>query len=115
SKDPRKSFLMHSPTHAFLLKPGWSPLKEGWQSEAYTYTSLRDNLVLPLERFVDGLSLDEGMMHQLIEELALQVPINLRHYFKRSFSHMHGQMHPCDFREYIIDRMSHERGLQHVG
>jgi len=114
-KDPKKSLLMHSPTHAFLLKPGWSPLKEAVQAESYTYTWLRDTYVKPMERFVDNLFVEENMMDDLVEKLAPHVPVNYRHYFKKSFSRLHGRMHPCDFREYLIERMSHERGLQYMG
>lgn len=112
SKDPQKSMLIHSPTHAFLLKPGLSPFKDAWQSDVYTYTWVRDQLVKPMEAFVDTLDLDEEMQDYLIQYLAQQLPINFQPYFKQVFSRMTGHMAAPDFRDYILDRVEHERGLQ---
>lgn len=114
-KNPDKSMLMHSPTHAFLLKPGFSRFKEAWQTEAYTYTWVRDNWIRPMERFVEDISLDEEMMDYLIQKLCEVVPVNYQPYFKQVFLQMHGNMNTCDFRDYILDRILHERGLQNAG
>lgn len=115
TKNPDKSLLMYSPTHAFLLKPGFSPFKEAWQTEAFTYTWVRDYLVKPMERFVDSLTLDDAMVNFLIEYLREKVPDNYRHYFQRVFANLHGPMSSCDFREHLLDRIQHERGLQSHG
>jgi len=113
--DPDKAMLMHSPTHAFLLKPGLSPFKEAWQTDAFTYTWVRDNIILPRERFVDSLWLDAEKMHYLIERFAAFVPENYRHYFLRVFGTLYGTMRPGEFRDHIIDTISKERGLKQVG
>lgn len=114
-KNPDKSMLMHSPTHAFLFKPGVKRFKEGWQAEAYTYTWVRDTWVLPMERFVENISLDEEMMDYLIQKLCNFVPVNYQPYFRQVFLHMPGEMSTRDFRDYVMDRMLHERGLQSAG
>lgn len=113
--DPNRSMIMHSPTHAFLLKPGIDQFKDAWQTEAYTYTWVRDNLVKPMERFLDSIQLDEESMDFLVEKLTEQVPLNFQHYFRKTFSHMHGDLPPNSFREYIVDKMGLERGLHYAG
>lgn len=115
AKDPDKSILIHSPTHAFTLKPGISPFKEAWQSEEYTYTWARDTLVKPMENFVDNLEFDEEMIEYVVQTLSNQVPVNFQPYFKQSFSRIHGKMTPQDLRDFLLDRMSKERGLQYRG
>ncbi len=114
-KDQDKSLLIHSPTHAFLLKPGISPFKEAWQSEAFSYTWVRDQLIKPMERFVDTLELDEGMQEYLINHLVQFVPINFQPYFRQSFSRMIGKMDAADFRDYVLDGVNKERGLRYQG
>lgn len=114
-KSDKKSLLAHSPTHAFLLKPGFAPFSEAWQNESYTYTWIRDNLILPRERFVDAIELDTEMLRYLTEKLAQQLPTSYRTYFLQTFSNWRGYMRPTDFREYLVDKISRERGLQQSG
>ena len=49
--DATKSMLIQSPSHAFLLKPGMPPFREGWQDRGFTYTWVRDNFILPMQEF----------------------------------------------------------------
>lgn len=114
-KDPNKSLIMHSPTHAFLLKPGYSQIKEAWQTEAYTYTWIRDFLIRPMEQAVAEINLDEESLNFLIEKFTEVVPVEYQHYFRKVFAQMHGRMSPQDFRFYVLDKIEHERGLQYAG
>ncbi|MBA3958030.1 MAG: hypothetical protein H0X51_06525 [Parachlamydiaceae bacterium] len=114
-KEPNKSMLMHSPTHAFLLKPGFQHFRETWQNEAFTYTWLRDNFVHKGERFLNNIGLDQYSLDWLIERLTLSVPHNYRPYFKKTFSRLHGPMAPYDFRDYLENTMEQERGLHYQG
>lgn len=109
---PHKSMLMHSPTHAFNLKPGLSPFKDAWQKEEFTYTWLRDHMTQPMEQFVNGISLGEEQMEFLIHRLIDDVPRDYHHYFKKTFAHMYGQMSTSEFRSYLLDMIAHEPGLQ---
>lgn len=113
--NPNKSLLIHSPTHAFLLKPGANSLKDAWQSDAYTYTWIRDNIVTPQEKMVDNLWLNEEMMHFLVQHLAQSIPEDYRHYFMKVFGNIYGSMRPPDFREYLLDGIQKERGLRQAG
>jgi len=91
---PNKSMLIHSPTHAFLMKPGMSPFKEAWQNDSFTYTWVRDQMVKPIERFLDNIVLDETGQEFIIGKLSELVPENFRYYFRQSFSRLHGDMTP---------------------
>lgn len=113
--DPNKSMLIHSPTHAFLLKPGLSPFKEGWMRDEYTYTWVRDNIVLPRKNFVESILLDDDKMHYFVQHLAEKVPINYRHYFLKMFGSMYGSKTPAEFRDYILDNINREKGLRGSG
>lgn len=110
--DPNKSMLIHSPTHAFLLKPGLSPFKEAWLSDTFTYTWVRDNIIEARKDFVNSILLDEEKMHYLVEFLSKLIPIDYRHYFLKTFGHMYGSKTPAEFRDYIINHMGKEKGLK---
>lgn len=112
SKQAYRGLLIHSPTHAFLLKPGYPRFLEAWQSEAYSYTWIRDQLVKPMERALEITYLDESMMAHLVQRLLPLVPDNFRHYFSKSFGTIHGTMSPKQFRQHLVETMDKERGLQ---
>jgi len=112
---PERSMLMYSPTHAFLLKPGKSPLKEAWQAEKFTYTWIRDELIKPVEFFWENLLLDEEAMQFLIQLLLEKVPANFQPRFKTVFAHPHGKMTPSELKTWIVDTMDHDRGLRYGG
>ena len=109
-KEPHRSLLMHSPTHAFLLKPGWKPFNEGWQRENYTYTWIRDQLVNPLKMKVKNLRLDQEMMKSLIERIAMELPAAYRHGFRQLFPRLPGSMTPSEFRGYVVRRCERQGG-----
>ncbi|MBA3237076.1 MAG: hypothetical protein H0T62_01845 [Parachlamydiaceae bacterium] len=110
-KDPEKSLIMHSPTHAFLLKPGLSPFKELWKNPEFTYTHIRDNIIEPAGNFISQISLDQAMAHYLIDKLAQKVPENYRHYFKQVFNYVPIGISPPEFRNHLVYVMNKERGL----
>lgn len=111
--DSKRSMLMHSPTHAFILKPGMSTFCESWQNDAYTYTWARDYLIRPMENFIINLTFTEEMKPFLIQEISKLVPENYRPYFQKIFSSI-PRIHSSidEVRDYIIKKMGSERGLQ---
>lgn len=115
AKDSNKSMIAHSPTHAFLVKPGFAPFKDSWQNEAYTYTWLRDFMIRPMQQFVDNLELDDEMIAFVIQKLSLLVPKRFRDFFDNKFSHMHGRMTASDLREYVVDKLEREPGPHYGG
>lgn len=110
-KNPNKSMLMHSPTHAFILKPGLSTFRACWQLEGFMYTAIRDKIIKPAEKEIDNIALDQEMAHYLVEKLSEHVSMNFRHYFKQTFSYLYGGMTPTEFRQHIVHGMIKERGL----
>lgn len=107
-----KSMLMESPTHAFLLKPGENVLKCAWKNDVFTYTWVRDHLILPRKKMISSMELDEPMMHYLVQKLMVKVPENYQHYFSKVFGSLYGSMSPMGFRNHIIQGMSRDRGLK---
>lgn len=109
-----KSVLTHSPTHAFLLKPGYSKLKEGWRTEAYTYVWARDNLVQPMLQLVNSFQLDELSMRAILDLLTEKVPAEYKVMFQKAFQQIPTDATPSDFKQFIINTMDYERPLRIV-
>lgn len=114
-RDPMRSFLIHSPTHAFLFKPGFPKLREAVAQETLSYIWIRDQIVRPMENAIDRLILDEEKMSFLIGQLARYVPESHRFYFKKVFSAIHREMNSVDFRRFLIETMDQEQGLTNAG
>jgi hypothetical protein len=114
-ENPEKSLLIHSPTHAFLLKPGYPLFTEAWKSKDFTYTWVRDNIVRPMELFTDKIYLDEDKMQYIVDHLEPLVPKNFQHYYRQTFAKLGGSMKVSDYRQYILDTIETTRGLQTGG
>lgn len=114
-KNPQKAMLMHSPTHAFLFKPGIHSFKATWQGDAFTYTWARDHFVKPMQYFIDFIMLDEEMVEYLIQILVEKVPKNFQHYFRKVLTNFYGTMNPIEFRQHLVDQMERDRGLMRGG
>ncbi|MEC7840208.1 MAG: hypothetical protein VX777_09245 [Chlamydiota bacterium] len=112
-ENPKKSMLMHSPTHAFLLKPGDSPFLEAWDNDEYSYTFIRDKMIFPMERFIDDQILNADAMQYIVKRLLPKVPIDYQHYFHQSFGGLKGSMSPQVFRDYLVYGMESNPGLQY--
>lgn len=108
---PEKSMLMHSPTHAFLYKPGYSPFKEAWDNEIYTYVWIRDEWWFPRKKFVEQLQLNERMMEAFLQQLKTYIPPNFHHRFTKVFEKLPYMMSSVQFREYIVEEIRRDRGL----
>ena len=106
-QDPSRMMLVSSPTHAFLLRPGESPFKESWLDNTFTYTWVRDQLVIPRKQFVENLMLDRTAMRYLVEKWAGKVPIHSRKLFSDSFEPMPGFMGVPAFRQYAVARSAY--------
>lgn len=110
-----KSMLMHSPTHAFLLKPSSPCFQRVWTTDAFTYTWARDHLISPKMKKIEHVHLTEEQMIYFIEKLSLKVPINYRHYLKKHLSQVHGTKDVQDFRNYLFANIQNDRGLKSTG
>lgn len=63
------SLFMYSPIHAFLFKPGSRPFIEGWLDKGFSYTWVRDQVILPGLRAYEEVRLDRNAQAQLGMEL----------------------------------------------
>jgi hypothetical protein len=109
--NPNKSLLIHSPTHAFLLKPSWGLFKEAVESDMFTYTFVRDEFILPAEKFIRHMDMEESMQAHLIQKISSLVNPDVRFYFKQVFADLAGKKNPVEFRNMLVNTMSKERGL----
>lgn len=114
-KNPKKSMLVHSPTHAFLLKPGAPEIKKGWENKDFTYTWVRDQNILPKDRFIDRIKLNVSQMEFLVDLIAEELPHSYRHYFRRTCANVWGTATPDTFRDEILKKVQGERGLYYQG
>jgi hypothetical protein len=110
-----RHLLMHSPTHAFNLKPSFPLFKDAATNDSYSYTWVRDQWVQPAERFVEYLFLDHEMMQFLLENLTLFVPSNFKPRFQSTFAQFDGKKNPREFRQFLVDIVEQDRGLQSAG
>jgi len=110
--NPEKRMLMNSPTHAFLLKPGYERFRSIWQNESFTYTTVRDQFVIPGLREIETMILDEEMVECFVELLAERVFEDFRHYFKSSLKSIAGKKTPIELRREIEYLIAKDRGLQ---
>ncbi len=110
AKECNKSMLMHSPTHAFLLKPGL--FKEAWQSDIYTYSWIKNKLVEPALADIDRITVEDVMAEDIAQSLQLLVPQDFRPRFKQVFQNFSYRSSPQNFRGYIVDTFHTDRGLR---
>ncbi|MBS4167749.1 hypothetical protein [Parachlamydia sp. AcF125] len=111
-QNSNKSLLMHSPTHAFLLKPGTDRLKEAWRDESYTYIWLRDQFLKPAQAFTEQLLLEEEAVQVLVELIAQKIPPSYRHYFRKACAHLYGRKSVSELRNLIASAFEKDRSLQ---
>lgn len=107
-----RSLLAFSPTHAFLLKPGYEKFREGWENAAYTYTWVRDHWVVPAQAFLDRTKLDERMVEYLITRLVQHLPLGYQSIVKNALKEIPGNITAPRFREHVIRILSYEKWLQ---
>ncbi len=110
-----KSLLVHSPTHAFLLKPGYQRFRSAWKDPQFTYSWVRDFVVKPAEHFINNLYLNDEHMKFVVDELLEFVHPNIQHYFRQTFYALGGSMNVVDFRNHILNTIEVTRGLQYMG
>lgn len=107
-----KSLLIHSPTHAFLLKPGLERFKQGWQNKSYTYIWVRDFYDRPTKQIIQGLMLDREMIQFLIEEVFKALPEEIVGSLKKEARNLPKMLRPKEFRSYFLDIVATHRELR---
>ena len=96
------SLLMHSPTHAFILKPGMDAFCQGWRDNNYTYTWARDNFIHPKQEAVRSVNLNNGMMKYILKTISQSLQVEYRSKFLELFPVLPLSLSIKDFRNYIL-------------
>ncbi len=110
-----KGILASSPTHAFVVKPGWPLLRQGWESDLYSYTWVKEHWQLPQQRFLEGILLDSRMMDAIIQQLLLFIPPGYRPLVNSAFKNFPLSMTPVEFRDHVMMTLSYEKWLSERG
>ncbi len=84
-KNPNKKMLIASPSHAFLLQPGWKTFMRGWQEGGFTYTFVRDEVFLPSQKFYAEIRLNPEQQQFLSEEFCKKIPLSLANSLGQGF------------------------------
>ncbi len=114
-QDPMRSMLIQSPTHAFLFKPGLSPLREGWLDRGNTSTWIREQVVGPAEEFLSTLWLDKPAVEALVALLERRLPPPFRPALRDLIGQLgRGRMRPAAFRERLISGIANDQSLRQI-
>ena len=111
SKGNNKSLLIHSPTHAFLLKPGFDLFYDAWKSDVYTYSWIKETIVEPARAFWQKSYLNEEMMRDLLAEISFTIFPDFRPRFRQLFQRLPYRLSVKDFRRYVLDTAYSDRGM----
>lgn len=99
-----KKLLMSSPSHAFTLIPSLEFLKSGWQDDLFTYTWVRDCVILPQKSFFEAITLSASEQAFLVEEFGKKLPSQLAHLLQKiSFLPVQTLV---DFRDTVLEAFS---------
>lgn len=104
AKDSSKSLLMHSPTHAFLLKPGNPLFKEGWSNESLAYIWLRDELIFPMENFLKNQHFSDEMIEAILVKIKDKSPFDFQARFVEVFQKIPGKMNTFDLHRHVVEK-----------
>jgi hypothetical protein len=110
--NPHRSMLMHSPTHAFLLKPGFSRFAEGWTSQMYTYSWIKHLVIEPAARFADTIYIEEAMGHEIADFLEKRLPHDYRPRFHELTTRFPYRLSVRDFHAHMTALTHADRGLR---
>jgi len=110
-----RPLIMHSPVHVFLIRREEPAFASLWQSEDYSYTVIKERLVSRGQKLLDHCLLNDEAAASLLEKLSAKVPPNHRHYFLKVSKKLRGATTPPLFRQYLVDLMETEIGLQRKG
>lgn len=102
-QDPAQGMLASSPSHAFILHPGSSFFLKGWQDNSFSYTWVRDEIIIPSRNFYEKMQLSSKEQAFLIERYLNQLPLSLASSLKGRFSLQLPFCSIVSFRNQLID------------
>lgn len=82
----QKRMLVHSPTHAFLLLPYHSSFFKAWDNNEFTYTWIRDQVLIPSKVFFRSQILSLEDQETLLDLFAKEIADPIAHNFLSSIA-----------------------------
>lgn len=110
--EPDRSMLIHSPTHAFLFKPGYSPLIEGYTSDMYSYSWIKQALVEPQIDFARSIEVDLEAGKDVLVAINNTIAQNYRPRLQQLAQQLPYKCSLKEFREFLVHTVATDRGLQ---
>lgn len=99
---PKKSVLATSPTHAFVVRPDFEDFKNTWDNNLYTYTWVRDNLLVPRRNFFELIMLDDHAIRTLLDRFSVSVSLDVS-----------GPLTPFDLMKKASQQLKHPALVSH--
>jgi hypothetical protein len=94
-------FLMHSPTHAFLLTPFIPPFDESVTGEMYSYSWIAYRCTNPSNAFYTSCVLDPASVHEFCRFLATKLPERIQDRFIEQAFGISGFIRPYELAKEI--------------
>ncbi|MDF2577906.1 MAG: hypothetical protein K0S74_1390 [Chlamydiales bacterium] len=117
-EDENRSMLMFSPTHAFIFKPGQRCFRKGWQEDKInTYTWVRDQIIIPRQKFLNEQHLSSDMQQRLLIMLSKHLPQSYRRLYLQAAtkSMFTPGSNPILFRKQFLGAMEqHMQGFDYL-
>jgi hypothetical protein len=101
-KQAHKGMLMTSPTHAFVLLPGQEELLKGWSENLFTYTWVRDEILLPSQQFYAQMHLLPSEQIFLFNKFCEQLPSPLSH----ALAPQEKSLFPSEWRNELLSKLA---------
>lgn len=114
-KSGGRRLLMHSPTHAFTMMGNFPELQEALSQDMFTYTYVRDHLIVPQRKFIDLQILTPAMSAYLLERFTEMIPKEYKVRFQGIALHLFGDRTPLEFRSALYLEIEHDKVLYRNG
>ena len=111
-ENPKKSMLIHSPTHAFSLKPGASPFRDSWTSDMYSYSWIKNNVTELAKNFYSKIFVDGKMIEKIVRMIGEMLPKNYRPRLKQLAGMFTHHQLLQDFHNSMSHTLLHDKGLR---
>lgn len=113
--DSSRGLLMHSPTHAFVLKPGYEVFQAAWKGSDYPPNWVDEVVINPGQAFAESMVLSEQVVRDLLLRLIPKVPDPFRPRFTKVFNAIPGGITPIELRGLLSKGLFGDPGLQEQG
>jgi hypothetical protein len=100
-ENPDQRVLITSPTHAFSLLPGQTFLHRAIEERGFTYTWVRDNLLLPGQLFYDQIWLNQIEQNFLVGKFFERIPIR----FHKTIAPFQSKISIKEFRHLLLQEL----------